>query len=150
MSCSAAAHDLMRASGVAFRASVRLTFCYWAVNAAGRDEFAQAGNCLRCRSTISIPLYMLAAGNPHERAARARKVAAMLALVPPGADRREQDALADVLVGFDADARVRWAAAAGCSSPSLATWADLVAVTRARPSAQEIMALGAGAEGAGA
>jgi hypothetical protein len=147
VNCTAAVHDLLRASGVAFRASCRLTFRFWSVNDAGQDEEAQAGNCTRCESTIAIPVRLLDGGTPYERAARARKVAKMLALVPPGATRREMNDLADALVRFDDDARARWASAAGCTPPSIATWADLVALSRARLTAQEIMARAAG-EGA--
>lgn len=149
MSCTAAAHDLMRASSVAFRASVSLTFRSWGVDEAGHDEEAQFGNCTRCCSTISIPVRMLAAVNPHERSARARKVGIILAQVPVGATRVELDALADCLVTFNQRQRDRFAEAAAANTPvSPATWAEVVAAARGRLTVDEVLARAMGAEGA--
>lgn len=140
MDCSNAAHDLMRASGVAFRASVRLTFRSWGVDEAGRDGVYQYGICNRCTSCIGIPISLLDDGNRHENHARAVKVGKILAQVPVGARRAEIDALADCLVTFDREQRTRFAAAAGVLPPSDATWAEVVAGARGRLTAEEIFA----------
>ena len=65
------------------------------------------------------------------REARAKKVAILLALVPPSANDAEANALARVLASWDQSRRDTFAAAAGCNSPSESTWALLCAKVRA-------------------
>ncbi len=138
--CPETVHALLRLSGRAFRSSCTLTFRWWGVDEAGHDEEYQAANCSRCGSTLSVPVGLLASGNPFEARARAEKVGLMLAMLPMGSSRAEMDALADTLASFDEDGRARWASAAGAKSPaSPETWAELMAAARLRLTASEIM-----------
>lgn len=155
MSCTRSFHELVKASPVAFRATVVLGFLFWSVDEAGRDEECQSGTCRWCGSTIALPIARLAPGNPFERVARARKVAAILALVPVGTTREQIDASAECLMRFDADARRRFSRAAagfapgiGQDAPSEATWAEVVAAVRGRLPADEVLARAEGRKAA--
>jgi len=66
----------------------------------------------------------------HEATARARKVAAMSALVPPARGRWHARRLACRLARFTPEERARWARAAGVAAPSDTSWAWLVAAVR--------------------
>lgn len=70
--------------------------------------------------------------NGYELHARSLKVARILALVPAGANAHQNEALADCLRSFSAADRQRFAAAAGASKPSDATWSALVAAVLVR------------------
>jgi hypothetical protein len=72
------------------------------------------------------------AANPFAAAARARKVAALLAIIPAGSTPREREAVADTLAGFSPADRARFAAHAGVNAPSPETWSMLVDAVRAR------------------
>lgn len=71
-----------------------------------------------------------------EYAARARKVAAIVALCPAGSTPREREAVAETLETFSAADRARFAAAAGVRAPSTETWAQVVEAVRARAAAR--------------
>ena len=66
--------------------------------------------------------------NPFEQAARARKVSALLALIPAG----NGQALAARLSAFTQGMRNVWAKRAGCNPPSEATWSQLCEAVRGR------------------
>lgn len=65
-----------------------------------------------------------------EAIGRAKKVAALAALVPPARGRWHARRLACRLERFTAGERARWAAAAGVNAPSATSWAWLCAAVR--------------------
>lgn len=75
--------------------------------------------------------------NPHEHAARERKVARMLAAVPLVTTPNERETMALVLEQSDGSARKLFAAKLGVNEPSKETWTALCAAVRARPLATE-------------
>lgn len=78
--------------------------------------------------------------NAYEAAARARKVAAIMATVPHGKDAAEVAVIASWLESFRADDIARFAAAAGVKVPSETTWAEVVKTVRARKTADQLFA----------
>ncbi len=67
-----------------------------------------------------------------EHLARALKVCRIVALVPAGATRAENEALATVLASWEQEARDRFALVAGARSPSPESWSMVVEVVRGR------------------
>lgn len=76
-----------------------------------------------------------------EQGARARKVAAIVAMVPVAARRVENDALATRLLNFDDAERLRWSAAATGSTraPSCLTWYLAVQAVRNRLTGEDML-----------
>jgi hypothetical protein len=72
------------------------------------------------------------AAHARETLARALKVVRIVDLVPKGATRAENEALAAVLASWDQADRDRFAAVAGARTPSEESWRLVVDVVRGR------------------
>lgn len=70
--------------------------------------------------------------NIYEIYNRAKKVASMLAALPPVTSEAEADAQADVLARFTESQKACWSKCCGCTYPSDETWRDLVLEARVR------------------
>ena len=75
---------------------------------------------------------MTAEPNPHEEAARWRKVAKLAAHVPTGRTVAQNERIARAVERLSAEARRDFAALCHVAEPSEATWASLVEVLLAR------------------
>lgn len=73
-----------------------------------------------------------------ERAARSRKVLALLAVVPTVETARENQVVVEFLAGLSAADRAVFAGLAKVNAPSEETWRELVAAVSARTSLKEV------------
>ena len=71
-------------------------------------------------------------GNPHEEHARAKKVIALLSVIPATRTQAENDLLALFLESLNQKQRNVFAVLAPCNDPSPTTWEMVVAAVRAR------------------
>lgn len=76
--------------------------------------------------------------NPFEESARSKKVLALLAKVPVGANRDANRITAEWLVGMSPAERGLFAQMAGCKAPSSETWRQLVEAVKQRRTVEEM------------
>jgi len=67
-----------------------------------------------------------------EKVARAKKVAKLLALVPPSTSVEADTRMAAIMATWSQGQRHRWADAANVKAPSVETWGDLLAALISR------------------
>ena len=79
-----------------------------------------------------------AAIGPFEDAARSRKVAAILAVVPTGETTDQNRIIAEFLIGLSVPERAIFAKAARVNAPSAETWQQVVDAVRARKPIGEV------------